>query len=848
MKKLLLFLALSLPAFATNRFIAPTGTDSGNCTSSISPCQSIAYAYGQSSAGDDIQGANGSYSNGNMSINSPASKPGAQIKIHAVTGGVITVTGGWGINTSANNIEVDDLTATGVSVIDSSNVIFRRVRALNGTGSAGWFLQNAHDSSFFQCEIGFQDPGDGLKFFPSASGMNSNILFDGLVEHDLSFTPQEGDQHQDGVETEAVNGATIRNSKFWNTSTQGIYMICDLPNCGISNVTYENNWFGPAQLGTNAMNVRIGTNVTFRYNTYTSAAFASGMTNLQMIGNIFAGFNFGSGDFSCQSLAGASAVFQYNIAQYPSGNGCGDGTNQRFLDGSVTSHLVNPVSGTLAAWDLHLTAGAHAIDAGSPTNFPSTDIDGNIRPIGPLPDSGADEFGSSGTISPSPTALSFPSTVVTVQSSSQTATFTNNGLTTANISAVAINVGANPGDFVLVTNNCGATLAAGANCTVIVAFKPTTTGGRSATLRMSDDAPGNPHDVPLSGTGIPAAADATIAPTSLDFGSVAINTQSAAQTLTLTNNGGAILNISSIAKGGSAPSQFSFSSSCGATVPSLGGCTVSVQCTPSITGAKTASIIFNDDASTPTPSTQTIPITCTATTAPVIVFKAYTDFENGASANAITTAGTLNLASGDTVVCGAGWSGTTVAVQSVACGGQNLVQAKHGTGSPGSLDGWILFNASPNATASCVVTWVSPVISRLVACANYSGIGNGSVDQSSCNSVGCNVETTGTQNRTAQNVNTTSANELLVGLSWDNGSGNWAVGGNFNLRSGAALKDYQYTDQIVTGTGTFPSGNFATSTSGSNYISDFLAIKLPSGVVTSVKSNLTGKINGFNLK
>jgi hypothetical protein len=44
-------------------------------------------------------------------------------------------------------------------------------------------------------------------------------------------------------------------------------------------------------------------------------------------------------------------------------------------------------------------------------------------------------------------------------------------------------------------------LAAGASCTISVTFKPTKTGARSATLKITDNAAGSPQQVLLSGTG-----------------------------------------------------------------------------------------------------------------------------------------------------------------------------------------------------------------------------------------------------------------------------------------------------------------------------------------------------------
>jgi hypothetical protein len=43
--------------------------------------------------------------------------------------------------------------------------------------------------------------------------------------------------------------------------------------------------------------------------------------------------------------------------------------------------------------NLHLGSGSAAINAGDPTYYPPLDIDGQSRPLGLAPDSGADEAG-----------------------------------------------------------------------------------------------------------------------------------------------------------------------------------------------------------------------------------------------------------------------------------------------------------------------------------------------------------------------------------------------------------------------------------------------------------------------
>jgi hypothetical protein len=78
-------------------------------------------------------------------------------------------------------------------------------------------------------------------------------------------------------------------------------------------------------------------------------------------------------------------------------------------------------------------------------------------------------------------------------------TITNTGNVALSISSVTI-TGTNTGDFSQ-TNNCGTPVAPSANCVVNVTFTPSIGGLRTATLSITDNAPGTPHSVALSGTG-----------------------------------------------------------------------------------------------------------------------------------------------------------------------------------------------------------------------------------------------------------------------------------------------------------------------------------------------------------
>jgi hypothetical protein len=99
-----------------------------------------------------------------------------------------------------------------------------------------------------------------------------------------------------------------------------------------------------------------------------------------------------------------------------------------------------------------------------------------------------------------PASLTFPSTAVGSTSATKTVTLKNSG--TAPLSVGTFTVGGNhAASFIVSANTCGSTLAAGASCTLNVAFQPTAAGAVTGTLSVADNADGSPQKVNLKGTG-----------------------------------------------------------------------------------------------------------------------------------------------------------------------------------------------------------------------------------------------------------------------------------------------------------------------------------------------------------
>lgn len=98
-----------------------------------------------------------------------------------------------------------------------------------------------------------------------------------------------------------------------------------------------------------------------------------------------------------------------------------------------------------------------------------------------------------------PGSLSFGN-VARGSNSSKSVTVSNTGAAPLTINRINLN-GAAPNQFSQ-TNNCGASLAVGASCTINVTFAPNSRGAKSATLNVNVAAPGTSQSVALTGTGL----------------------------------------------------------------------------------------------------------------------------------------------------------------------------------------------------------------------------------------------------------------------------------------------------------------------------------------------------------
>jgi phospholipase C len=201
-----------------------------------------------------------------------------------------------------------------------------------------------------------------------------------------------------------------------------------------------------------------------------------------------------------------------------------------------------------------------------------------------------------------PPTLNFGTRVVASNGQSLMSTFTNNGTTALGITSIVAG-----GEYTQ-TNTCGTSLAPGGSCTITASFKPVATGTRYGTVTITDSDGSSPHVLNLTGLG----ASWTIAPATLNFGTIKVGNSAAPLSFTLTNKSNAPLSITDITiQDGSYHGilDYSQTNTCGSSIPARGNCKVTVTFTPTKTGLRKGVVyVF-----TPDPSTSPIVETLTGT-------------------------------------------------------------------------------------------------------------------------------------------------------------------------------------------------------------------------------------------
>src|SRR5690606_10775226 len=176
-----------------------------------------------------------------------------------------------------------------------------------------------------------------------------------------------------------------------------------------------------------------------------------------------------------------------------------------------------------------------------------------------------------------------------------------------------------------------------------------------AALAITDNAAGSPHSVALSGTGTAPAFD--ISPASVNFGSQLVGVESDPRTLTITNTGTAELVVSGLSLTGNHAAEFKYvpAGALPITLAPGNSTTIDLTFTPSIIGARTASLRIEDNAGGP----HTVALSGTGVTPgrlispnPVQFGNQVVSTQSSPLAVTITNNGTANLVISELAVAG----------------------------------------------------------------------------------------------------------------------------------------------------------------------------------------------------
>jgi hypothetical protein len=354
-----------------------------------------------------------------------------------------------------------------------------------------------------------------------------------------------------------------------------------------------------------------------------------------------------------------------------------------------------------------------AVNKGSNSVAPNHDFFGNTRPLtnaNPA-DIGAVEVAVPNVPLPSvtPASLAFGNVVEGATAASQDLTLSNNGA--ASFTGITIAVTSpfsriTTGTFPGGAPNCAAALAAGASCTIKVAYTaPATAGASTGTVTITGNATVANSPVQLTGTSIAGTHTASISPNSLAFGTWATGTTSTAQSLTVTNTGTTALAGGTFTFGGATPQPFSRlttgtfpagAPNCGAGLAVGASCTIKVVFAAPTATAFSRTLTVGYTGATVTPAAVTLTGTGTAP-ATVSISPLTVTLPTGSS----TGTGTVTLT--NTAAAG----GASVQVTNVAVSGGTLLTYVFTNGPLAGPDTCTGATVAPGASCSVSVRFTN---------------------------------------------------------------------------------------------------------------------------------------------
>jgi chitodextrinase len=344
-------------------FVSTSGSDGNSCSQS-QPCLSFNRAYAVAAPGATVEVAGGSYAS--QTIDSASPNSGADIVFRPASGASVTL-GDLEVTRGAH-VEFRDFTVSGDTYnrAAAQYVTYRRINM------GLLYVRGADHISYIGGSVGPNDSHDYMNWITEpyqSSDPAQDILLDGISIHD--FTKHNAGSHVDCLGLGNSDRVTIRNSRFWNCEHFAIIPGMDPSGASARDLVIENNFIDCCVSGFYSIGLGDAAGVTIRFNSIsdTGIGWLGGtVTNVVIDSNVIQTNN----SSNC-----SKANWSYNVV----------------ANGSACGGILAATGFVLPPLNLQLALGSAAINAGNPTSYPTTDIDGRTRPAGGRPDAGASESG-----------------------------------------------------------------------------------------------------------------------------------------------------------------------------------------------------------------------------------------------------------------------------------------------------------------------------------------------------------------------------------------------------------------------------------------------------------------------
>ncbi len=404
---LLLLLATALPAHAADYWVKNGGNDGADGLSVATAWATLNHAADEVDPGDTVHVLDGSYQGFYLER---SGTPGNPITFQA-DGSDVRITSDNGTTPDGINLEgashvvidgfiVNDRTRTGIRAVLAEFVTIRNCRAGNNgrwgilTGFVddvliednemhhsqlehGIYVSNSGDRPVIRRNHSHDNHGNGIHMNGDVSEGGDGVISGALVEGNVVHGNGVGGGS--GINMDGVTTSVIRNNLLYDNHASGISAYRIDGGSGSNGNLIANNTIVQASDGRWAVNIR------------------DGSTGNTVVNNILWNLHASRGAISIDIASRPGFASDYNavISRFSTNAGSTviDLAAWQALGYDASSFVATPAELFLTpGTDFHLRADAPALDAGTAIDAPSTDLDGNPRPVGAGVDIGAYEL------------------------------------------------------------------------------------------------------------------------------------------------------------------------------------------------------------------------------------------------------------------------------------------------------------------------------------------------------------------------------------------------------------------------------------------------------------------------